>query len=96
MNDHLPTKILAGLIGDSIQASLTPRLHEQEGRAQGFDYTYELLDLHVMNADVTALPRLLSEAQERGFAGLNSRIRASRRSCHCWMNCRMKQRRLVQ
>lgn len=71
MNGHLPTKILAGLIGERIQASLTPRLHEQEGRAQGFDYTYKLLDLHALNADVTALPRLLSEAQERGFAGLN-------------------------
>lgn len=71
MNNQPPKKILAGLLGDSIQASLTPRLHEKEGRAQGFDYTYELLDLHAMQADVSALPRLLSEAQERGFAGLN-------------------------
>ena len=63
--------ILAGLIGHGIQASRTPRLHEQEGRAQGLHYTYQLLDLQTMGVDVSALPRLLDEAQAQGFAGLN-------------------------
>lgn len=70
-NDRPKPTIRAGLIGHSIQASLTPRLHEAEGRAQGLQYTYELLDLHTMNADVSALPRLLAETQAKGFAGLN-------------------------
>lgn len=63
--------ILAGLIGHGIQASRTPRLHEEEGRAQGLTYTYELLDLQTMKADTSALPRLLDETEARGFAGLN-------------------------
>lgn len=63
--------IRAGLIGHGIQASRTPRLHEQEGRAQGLDYTYQLLDLQTMGADVTALPRLVAEVEAQGFAGLN-------------------------
>lgn len=64
-------KILAGLIGHGIHASRTPRLHEQEGRAQGLNYTYQLFDLKVMGAEVSALPRLLDETQAQGFAGLN-------------------------
>lgn len=63
--------IRAGLIGHGIQASRTPRLHEQEGRAQGLDYTYQLFDLQTLGTDVTALPRLLDEAEAQGFAGLN-------------------------
>ena len=66
-----PPTILAGLIGHGIQASRTPRLHEQEGREQGLDYQYQLLDLQTMKADVSALPRLVQEAQTQGFAGLN-------------------------
>lgn len=63
--------IRAGLIGHGIQASRTPRLHEQEGRAQGLDYTYQLLDLQTLGTDVTALPRLLDDAEAQGFVGLN-------------------------
>ena len=65
------TTISAGLIGYGIQASRTPRLHEQEGREQGLNYTYQLLDLQTMGVAVSALPRLLDEAQAQGFAGLN-------------------------
>ncbi|MBS1811908.1 MAG: shikimate dehydrogenase [Acidobacteria bacterium] len=72
MNTKPPAQtVLAGLIGHGIQASRTPRLHEEEGRAQGLTYTYELLDLQTMNADTSALPRLLDETEARGFAGLN-------------------------
>lgn len=62
---------LAGLVGHGIQASRTPHLHEQEGLAQGFDYTYQLFDLQVLQTDVSALPRLISEAEGSGFVGLN-------------------------
>ncbi len=65
------TTIIAGLLGHGIQASRTPRLHEQEGREQGLNYKYQLLDLQTMGADVSALPRLLDEAQAKGFVGLN-------------------------
>ena len=65
------TTISAGLIGYGIQASRTPRLHEQEGREQGLNYTYQLLDLQTMGVAVSALPHLLDEAQAQGFAGLN-------------------------
>jgi shikimate dehydrogenase len=63
--------IHAGLIGYGIQASRTPHLHEQEGRVQGLNYTYQLIDLQKLRADVSALPRLLDEAEASGFAGLN-------------------------
>jgi shikimate dehydrogenase len=63
--------IRVGLIGAGIQASRAPLLHEQEGRAHGLTYSYELLDLARLGAGVEALPRLLTEAQAQGFAGLN-------------------------
>ncbi len=64
-----PTK--AGLIGAGIQASLTPAMHMKEGRAQGLSYEYDLIDLNQLGASIDDLPRLLSEAEERGFSGLN-------------------------
>jgi len=62
------TTMRAGLIGSGIQGSRTPAMHMAEGRAQGFAYDYVLID-----TDVTpgALPRLVGDAQLRGFAGLN-------------------------
>ncbi len=63
--------IQVGLIGAGIQASRMPRLHQQEARALGLDYSYRLFDLERLKAGVEALPRLLAEAQQQGFAGLN-------------------------
>lgn len=63
--------ILAGLIGSGIQASLTPRMHEQEGVRQGLRYVYRLIDLKQLGLDVTALPDLVAGAQRFGFNGLN-------------------------
>jgi shikimate dehydrogenase len=61
----------AGLIGKGIQASLTPAMHVAEGRAQGFDYRYELLDLDQLQVGVDQLPDLITDAEARGFRGLN-------------------------
>ena len=61
----------AGLIGAGIQASLTPAMHMREGEAQGFSYDYELIDLARIGATPADLPRLLTEAEARGLAGLN-------------------------
>jgi len=63
--------ILVGLIGAGIQASRSPRLHEGEGEAQGLRYTYKLFDLDVLGLDAAALPALLRDAEQQGFAGLN-------------------------
>ncbi len=60
---------LVGLIGAGIQASRAPHLHEQEARALGLRYFYQLLDLERHGID--ALPRLLDAAQLLGFAGVN-------------------------
>ena len=63
--------IRVGLIGAGIQASRSPRLHEGEGEAQGLRYTYKLFDLDVLGLDAAALPALLRDAEQQGFAGLN-------------------------
>lgn len=71
MSETLLKPIKAGLIGAGIQASLTPAMHMKEGRAQGLSYEYDLIDLNQLVASIDDLPRLLSEAEERGFSGLN-------------------------
>jgi shikimate dehydrogenase len=59
-----------GLIGSDIGASLSPALHEAEGRAQGLDLSYTPFD--VGQSGTTAdLRRLLARAEDDGFAGLN-------------------------
>jgi shikimate dehydrogenase len=71
-NDNMPANsILVGLVGAGIQASLTPRLHEEEGSARGLHYRYELIDLDVLGLTPAALPDILTDAERRGFAGLN-------------------------
>jgi len=65
------TSFCAGLIGRGIQASLTPAMHVAEGRAQGLDYGYELLDLDQMKVGVDQLPDVIADAEARGFGGLN-------------------------
>jgi shikimate dehydrogenase len=65
------TSFCAGLIGKGIQASLTPAMHVAEGRAQGLDYGYELLDLDQMQVGVDQLPDVIADAEARGFGGLN-------------------------
>lgn len=61
----------AGLIGKGIQASLTPAMHVAEGRAQGLEYRYDLLDLDQIKLGVDQLPELIADAEARGFGGLN-------------------------
>jgi shikimate dehydrogenase len=63
--------VLVGLIGKSIQRSKSPALHEAEAAAQGFRCTYELIDLDVRGVGINALPELLLETEQRGFAGVN-------------------------
>lgn len=64
-------KILLGLIGAGIQRSLSPALHEEEGRHHGLRVHYQLIDLDAAGAGVEMLPELVRAARVIGFAGLN-------------------------
>ncbi len=69
--ENILPKFLVGLIGAGIQASRSPRLHEQEAHENGLIYSYQLFDFELLGVGVEALPRLLDEAQQQGFVGLN-------------------------
>lgn len=61
--------VRAGLIGSGIQLSLSPALHEAEGRALGLWYSYELFDTGTLPCP--DLGSLIGEARKSAFAGLN-------------------------
>lgn len=71
MSLHIQPAFLVGLIGAGIQASRTPRMHEQEGREQGLLLLYQGIDLERLGVGADALPELLTAASRMGFAGLN-------------------------
>jgi shikimate dehydrogenase len=62
-------KLLLGLIGAGIQRSMSPALHEEEGRHHGLRVHYQLIDLEGARSD--ALPLLIQAARVMRFAGLN-------------------------
>jgi shikimate dehydrogenase len=64
-------RVLTGLIGSGIQASLSPAMHMHEGGEQGLEYHYELFDLDRIAGGAAMLPSLIESARDRGFAGLN-------------------------
>jgi shikimate dehydrogenase len=66
-----PTSFLLGLVGEGIGASLTPAMHEREGREAGLRVSYRLLDARERGFDVENLPEVLAWAQRLGFDGLN-------------------------
>jgi shikimate dehydrogenase len=66
-----PGAITIGLVGRGIGASLSPLMHEREGDRQGLDYRYHLIDFDRLQLDDSALPHILAEARDLGFAGLN-------------------------
>jgi len=64
-------KILLGLIGSGIQRSLSPALHEEEGRHHGLRVHYQLIDLDAAGVGVEALPELVRAVRIMRFTGLN-------------------------
>ena len=66
-----PRKLLAGLVGAGIGASLTPALQEEEARRHGLRLHYQLIDLDGIDGGAAALPDLIAAARMFGFAGLN-------------------------
>jgi len=71
MTSHASPRLLLGLIGSHIQASLTPAMHEREARENGLHCLYQLIDLERLGFSADALPDLLVAAERMGFAGLN-------------------------
>lgn len=65
------TAFLIGLIGEGIQSSRTPPMHEREGAELGVRYIYRLIDMEKIGVGVEALPELLTAAERLGFDGLN-------------------------
>jgi shikimate dehydrogenase len=65
------TKVLLGLIGAGIQRSLSPALHEEEGRHHGVQVHYQLIDLEAAGVGVEVLPELMHAIRVIRFAGLN-------------------------
>ena len=63
--------ITIGLLGRGIASSLSPIMHEQEGRRLGLDYRYHLIDFDRLGLDDSQLGDVLAEARDLGFAGLN-------------------------
>ncbi len=64
-------RLLLGLIGSGIQASLTPAMHEREAAENGIHCLYRLIDLDRLGLGPDALPDLLLAAEKMGFGGLN-------------------------
>ncbi|MEC3863213.1 shikimate dehydrogenase [Mesobacterium sp. TK19101] len=63
-----PRTVQVGLIGHGIQKSRTPKMHIDEGAAQGLDYRYALIDTALNDAP---LADLLDRAEQAGFNGVN-------------------------
>jgi len=61
----------AGLIGAGIAASRTPAMHVAEGRAQGLDLCYDLIDTDSLGIGAADLPALLAGLRAKGYAGVN-------------------------
>lgn len=63
--------MIAGLIGDGIGPSLTPALHEAEGRALGIDYSYHRLDTATDRFAGVPICEVLASTEAEGFSGVN-------------------------
>ena len=63
--------IKIGLIGEDISASLSPFLHEREGRENQLEYSYHLIDTLDPFFHKMPLEKLLIYAIDNQFSGLN-------------------------
>jgi len=64
-------RIEVALIGAGIGESLSPALHEREGRLLGFDYRYRLEDLDQLGVEAEDIGALVEQARADGLHGLN-------------------------
>lgn len=63
--------IKIGLIGRGIGSSLTPIMHETEGRRLGLAYRYDLIDFDRLGLEDDHLEQVLDWAQAHDYRGLN-------------------------
>lgn len=68
---HRGSSVLIGLVGDGIQRSHTPALHQREADRQGVRLVYTTIDSGVHNLGRGGLPDLLRWARTLGYRGLN-------------------------
>lgn len=64
-------RLLLGLIGSGIQASLTPAMQMREATEQGVRLHYQIIDLELTSSDVSVLPELVRSMRTIGFDGFN-------------------------
>ena len=64
------TIVKVGLVGENLKLSLSPALHEQEGRALGCDYRYRVFDT-TKDDGPKSLASILHSMKQEGFAGSN-------------------------
>ncbi|GAA1875116.1 shikimate dehydrogenase [Asanoa iriomotensis] len=65
------TSVLIGLVGDGIQQSHAPLLHQREGDRQGIRLLYATIDSRQRGLTADDLPELLRWARTLGYRGLN-------------------------
>jgi shikimate dehydrogenase len=63
--------IRVALVGEDISASLTPAMHEAEGKELGLHYSYRLIDTNSNATKIQSLAEIIAKAQSNGYAGLN-------------------------
>ncbi len=66
-----PNPLRAGLIGKGILHSITPAMHEAEGRAHGLNFIYDLFDTNTDAWRDKSLREIVKETQRAGYVGLN-------------------------
>jgi shikimate dehydrogenase len=64
-------ELVVGLIGAGIGPSLSPALHEREGRELGLHYRYRRLDLDVLGVAPDRIGELLTKLRAEGYRGVN-------------------------
>ena len=63
--------IRVALVGEDISASLTPAMHEAEGKELGLHYSCRLIDTNSNATKIQSLAEIIAKAQSNGYAGLN-------------------------
>jgi shikimate dehydrogenase len=64
-------RVLLGLVGAGIRASLSPALHEREAERLGVHALYQTIDISERGLPPEAVGEIVGAARTMGFAGLN-------------------------